>query len=62
MKLLVLEKHIDENTKLIENNISLKLDYGILLYDVMLNKNKMHFLAKKMKKDGNDVLVHYTFK
>jgi len=42
-------------------NISLKLDYGVLLYDVMLNNNKMHFLAKKMRKDDTNTLVHYTF-
>ncbi len=41
-------------------DISLKLDYGIILYDVMLNNNKMHFLAKKMIKDDTNVLVHYT--
>ncbi len=42
-------------------NISLKLDYGILLYDVILNNNKMHFLAKKMRKNKSNVLMHYTF-
>ena len=42
-------------------NISLKLDYGIVLYDVMLNNNKMHFLAKKMSRNKSNVLIHYTF-
>lgn len=42
-------------------DISLKLDNGIILYDVMLNNNKMHFLAKKMKIDNTNVLVHSTF-
>ncbi|MFT6443133.1 MAG: hypothetical protein ACJASM_002692 [Salibacteraceae bacterium] len=42
-------------------DISLKLDYGVLLYDVMLNNNKMHFLAKKMRKDNSSAIVHYTF-
>jgi len=42
-------------------NVSLKLDYGVLLFDVMLNNNKMHFLAKKMRKDDTSAIVHYTF-
>jgi hypothetical protein len=42
-------------------NIDLKLDYGVLLYDVMLNNNKMHFLAVKMRKDNSSTIVHYTF-
>jgi hypothetical protein len=51
----------DSNFTLDQIDISLKLDYGIILYDVMLNNNKMHFLAQKMIKDETNVLVHYTF-
>lgn len=42
-------------------NISLRLDYGILLYDVLLNNNKMHILAKKMSANNSNALVHYIF-
>ena len=42
-------------------NIRLKLNDGIILYDVMLNNNKMHFLAKKMKKDNTNILVYSIF-
>jgi hypothetical protein len=40
---------------------SIKLDYGKLLYDVTLSNNKMHFLAKKMKKDEINILVYSIF-
>lgn len=42
-------------------DIEINLDYGIILYDVMLSNNKMHFLAKKMNKDDTNVLVYYSF-
>ena len=51
----------DSNFTLDQIDISLKLDDGIILYDVMLNNNKMHFLSKKMKKDNTNVLVYSTF-
>tara|TARA_R110001592_G_scaffold363111_1_gene680552 strand:- start:31576 stop:32463 length:888 start_codon:yes stop_codon:yes gene_type:complete len=41
-------------------DVRLKLDDGIILYDVMLHNNKMHFLAQKMRHDAPNVLVHYT--
>lgn len=51
----------DSNFTLDLSDIDIKLDYGIILYDVMLNNNKMHFLAQKMIKDETNVLVHYVF-
>ena len=44
-----------------QTNIGLELDEGIILYDVMLNNNKMYLLAQKLKKDKTNVLVYYTF-
>ena len=43
-------------------NISLRLDTGIILYDVILNNNKLYFLANRLNADNSNVLVHYTFK
>jgi len=51
----------DSNYAPDQTNISLKLDYGIILFDVMLNNNEMHLLAKKMRKDDTSALVYYSF-
>ncbi len=42
-------------------NVSLRLDDSIVLYDVILNNNKLHFLANRLSTNNSNVLVHYTF-
>lgn len=43
-------------------NVSLGLDDGILLYDVMSHNNKIHFLAQEMRQKEPNILVHYLSK